>query len=619
VGLADADSPPGSKAFGFMVDLTLRRQAEDAVRASEEKFRQLAENIHEVFWMMDTAAKDVLYVSPAYEQVWGHKVETVYADPEHWVKSIHPEDVRGALDIFARQVQGEVVENVYRIVQPSGDIRWIRDRAFPVRDSDGVIIRLAGVAEDITDRKLAELRLLHQSLHDDLTDLPNRRFFRDKLARALEQSEAGRVGAVLFIDLDDFKLVNDTLGHAAGDQILNEVVSRLLPACGEHNTLARFGGDEFTVLVTEIEGRESARLVADRLIRCLAEPFRVAERDVYIGASIGISLFPEDGAETTLLKRAANLAMHEAKQAGKNQLQFFTPSMAEEAEEQLEAETRLRQAIARSEFRLQFQPQFSCSQVGPTRFEALVRWCPPGGKVESPAKFIPIMENNGLIVPIGNWVLREACRQCAGWQHGDLAGVGIAVNVSPTQFGRPDFVSIVKRTLRETALAPKLLELELTETVFVRDMEASVRTLRELRKLGVTMALDDFGTGYSSLSYLQKLPLDVLKIDQSFVAKTEGSAQGVAVLRCVIDLAHAHGLRVIGEGVETPAQLNLLDSLGCDEMQGYLLGEPSWDVAGIDWNRPCRSSAGDTAEDLHRIFPKVVASSANLTTSGALV
>jgi diguanylate cyclase (GGDEF)-like protein/PAS domain S-box-containing protein len=602
VGLTSAGLPLGSTAFGFMVDLTLRRQAEEAVRESEAKFRQLAENIHEVFWMMNAAATEMLYVSPAYEKIWGYKVESVYVDPEHWVKSIHPEDVPHALEIFSRQVQGEAVENVYRIVQPSGNIRWIRDRAFPVRDTQGAIIRLAGVAEDITERRLSELRLVHQSLHDDLTDLPNRRFFREKLEQAIANREDGKSGMVLFIDLDDFKLVNDTLGHAAGDQILKDVVGRFLSVCGESATLARFGGDEFTVLVTGIEGREPARLLAGSLIRCLDEAFRIADRGVFIGASIGISLFPEDGTETSVLKRAADLAMHNAKQAGKNRLQFFTPVLAQAAEERMELETRLRQAIAGSEFRLQFQPQFACSQPGPTRFEALVRWCPPGGQVVSPAKFIPAMEQNGLIVPIGTWVLQEACRRCAEWQDGELEGVGVAVNVSATQFASPDFVSIVRRTLRQTALPANLLTLELTETVFVRDVEASVCTLTELRSLGVTIALDDFGTGYSALNYLQKLPLDVLKIDQSFVAKSEGLPQGAAVLRCVVDLAHAHGLRVIGEGVETLEQLNLLESLGCDEMQGYLLGKPSFEVTGIDWSRDCRGPGENTTEGLHRLY-----------------
>jgi len=245
-------------------------------------------------------------------------------------------------------------------------------------------------------------------------------------------------------------------------------------------------------------------------------------------------------------------------------------------------ETRIRGAIARSEFRLQYQPQFAAGETRPGRFEALIRWCPPGEQMVPPLKFIPIVEQNGLIIPIGTWVLREACLACSDWQTGYLRGVGVAVNVSARQFACPDFVNIVMRTLQETELRPGLLELELTESVFVNDLEASARTLKELRSLGVTIALDDFGTGYSSLSYLQRLPLDALKIDRSFVTETESKPQRAAVLRCVVDLAHAHGLRVVGEGVETVAQLELLGSLGCDETQGYLLGRPSFDVSAFD-------------------------------------
>jgi EAL domain-containing protein (putative c-di-GMP-specific phosphodiesterase class I) len=272
--------------------------------------------------------------------------------------------------------------------------------------------------------------------------------------------------------------------------------------------------------------------------------------------------------------------MHEAKRVGKNQLRFFTPRLAAAARERLEMETRLRRALALSEFRLQFQPQFASGKPLPSRFEALVRWYPFDDELIAPLKFVPIAEKTGLIVPIGTWVLREACRRCAEWQGGNLKGAGVAVNVSPQQFSCPDFVNIVVRTLELTGLPPHLLELEVTESVFIQDVKESADTLTKLRALGVTIALDDFGTGYSSLSYLQNLPLDALKIDSTFSTAAETRHQGAALLRCVVDLAHTLGLRVIAEGVETTAQLDLLRNLGCDEVQGYLLGRPSFDPAG---------------------------------------
>jgi EAL domain-containing protein (putative c-di-GMP-specific phosphodiesterase class I) len=287
--------------------------------------------------------------------------------------------------------------------------------------------------------------------------------------------------------------------------------------------------------------------------------------------------------------------MHEAKRAGKNQVRFFTPRFADAARERLEMETRLRTALSLSEFKLQFQPQFASGRWCPSRFEALIRWYPRDGQPVEPKKFIPIAEQNGLIVPIGTWVLHEACRQCAAWQNGKLTGAGVAVNVSASQFACRDFVDIVVRTLEATRLAPHLLELELTERVLLQDVKESVQTLTILRNLGVTIALDDFGTGYSSLSYLQNLPLDTLKIDRSFLIETGSRKQGAAILRCIVDLAHTLGLRVVAEGVETSAQLDLLGSLGCDEIQGFFLGGPLFEVAstadtGI-WNPACFGAA----------------------------
>jgi diguanylate cyclase (GGDEF)-like protein/PAS domain S-box-containing protein len=584
---------------GIARDITARKLVEEALQSSEEKLRQLAENIHEVFWMMNAASTELIYVSPAYEKIWGQTCESIYSNPESWMLSIHPDDRAGAGETFRRQVRGEVLENEYRIVQPSGAIRWIRDRAFPIRDSVGNIVRLAGVAEDTTERKLAELRLVHQAQYDELTDLPNRTLFQERLKRAVDEKS----GAVFFIDLDQFKSVNDTLGHLAGDQILKEAANRLLTVCGESDTLARFGGDEFMLLATSFEGPDSVRQLGHKLLKCLDEPFRIAGRELFIAASIGISLFPANGTRPDELKRDADFAMHEAKRAGKKQLRFFTPAFAEDARERMEMETRLRRAVALSEFKLAFQPQFAAGKSRPSRFEALIRWFPTDDQPMSPLKFIPIAEQNGLIVPIGTWVLREACRKCAGWQTGTLTGTGVAVNVSASQFACPDFMETVARTLKSTGLPAHLLELELTESVFIQDVKKSALTLTKLRNLGVTIALDDFGTGYSSLSYLQNLPLDALKIDRSFLTEAENRLKGAALLRCIIDLAHTLGLRVIGEGVETSAQLDRLRNLGCNEFQGFLLGRPSFDVFG-DVKAETWNPSFPTAEVVFPEFPK---------------
>ncbi len=421
--------------------------------------------------MMDPATFEICYVSPAYETNLGPDLRQPFMrTPESWMYAIHPDDRQTAGEIFHRQLRGEILANEYRIVQPSGAVRWIRDRSFPIRDAAGKIVRLAGVAEDMTERKLAELRITHQAFYDDLTDLPNRTLFREKLTLAIAASGPDKTGAVFFIDLDQFKLVNDTLGHSAGDQLLKEISRRFLSVCRESDTLARFGGDEFMLAATGFRDTEGVRRFAASLLACLDAPFSVPGREVFIGASIGISLFPENGTDPLALKRDADLAMHEAKRAGKNQVRFFTPAMEEAARERLGMETRLRKALARSEFRLQFQPQFPSGSSRPSRFEALIRWCCPDEEPVAPLRFIAIAEQNGLIVQIGTWVLEEACRRCAEWQTGNLYGAAVAVNISALQFACPDFVETVARALK-SGLPAAPLELELTETIFVKDSE----------------------------------------------------------------------------------------------------------------------------------------------------
>ena len=578
VGLASLETG-ADEAIGFVLDLTQVEEAREALRKSEEQFRQLAENIREVFWMIDAASTQVLYVNPAYEDVWKRTRDSLYQNSVSWTESIHADDKDGAVAIFERQLTGEIVDNEFRIVQASGDTRWIRNRAFPVRDDQQKLIRIAAIAEDVTDRKLAELELKHQAYFDQLTDLPNRRMLQERLNRAVfESATAKNLFAVFFIDLDAFKLVNDMLGRSVGDQLLKGVAERLRTVARAPDTLAKSGGDQFTLVAIGFDELDAVRELGQKLLASLDAPFDLAGREIFVSASIGVSMFPQDGKDPDTLQSKADAAMLEAKRSGRGQIRFSSPELSSASRERQEMETRLTRALVQSEFRLQFQPQFAADRKRPIRYEALLRWYPSPTRMVPPARFIPIAEENGLILPIGTWVLGEACRQAVEWQAGPLKGVGVAVNVSATQFASPDFVQTVTETLRTTGLDPRLLELELTERVFIRDEKESIRTLTQLRDLDITIAIDDFGTGYSSLSYLQNLPIDLIKIDQSFVAATDRKQSGTAILRCLIELAHTLGIRVIAEGVETQNQLNLLKSLGCDEVQGYLLGRPSYDV-----------------------------------------
>ncbi|MCU1330848.1 MAG: hypothetical protein JWN34_6218 [Bryobacterales bacterium] len=541
-----------------------------------EELRRLAENIREVLWITNGAGTELQYVSQAYEEIWGQPCDTVLARSESWIHALHPEDYFAAEEIFRRQLRGETLENEYRIVQPAGAIRWIRDRAFPVRDASGTIIRIAGIAEDITERKRSETRLLRRALYDELTGLPNRNLLAERTAWTIGQCKGEQFGALFVIDLDEFTMINDILGHAVGDEVIKEAARRLLDVTPESGILARVGGDEFTLIAPTLDTRGAVAVLGEKLLRSLDGLAKIAGHDVSMSASIGVCTFPDQGTNWDELKRNADLAMHEAKRAGRNQVKVFSRSYADTLREGQELERRLRTALELSQFKMQFQPEFAVDGSGLRRFEALLRWHRSDGSPISPSKFIPIAERTGMIIPIGNWVLHEACQRCVGWQAGRLKGVGVAVNVSAIQFTSPDFFDTVVRTLERTGLPPKLLELELTESVLLQDARTSAATLAELRNLGVTIALDDFGTGYSSLSYLQGLPLDALKIDRSLLIAAENRPQGAAVLEGLVRLAHTLGLRVIGEGVETQAQLDLLGELGCDELQGFFLGKPSF-------------------------------------------
>jgi diguanylate cyclase (GGDEF)-like protein len=415
----------------------------------------------------------------------------------------------------------------------------------------------------------------YQAQHDWLTGLPNRRCFESRLEHCIAAAESTGAGlGVFYFDLDGFKLINDTLGHAVGDVILKQLVRRIETCMRRGDTLARMGGDEFTLIAPGIDSRESARLVADKLLAGLRENFVVDGHELLVTASVGISLFPDDGPDGMTLLQHADVAMYEAKGQGKNRQQFFNPTMNAAMRERLELENHLRWALDRGELSLHYQPEISLVSNKVVRYEALLRWTSPALGIIPPVKFIPIAEETGLIVPIGAWVLEEACRYAKSLFDSG-SGVGVGVNVSSVQFGRPDFVDTVIGTLERTALPPCLLELELTETVVMHGLEDVVKRIAQLRDMGVSISIDDFGTGYSSLSYLQKLRIDSLKIDRSFVCDVPFDANALSLMQALVSLAHVLGMKVVVEGVETGLQLDTLRNIGCDMAQGYFLGRPA--------------------------------------------
>ncbi|MEK6594412.1 MAG: PAS domain S-box protein [Pseudomonadota bacterium] len=555
-------------------DITDRLGAERALRESEEQFRQLAGNIPQIFWISDASLKQTIYISPACEQILGLPVEELKAYPRKLIEAVHPEDRVKLRNARKSAAQGRYDET-YRIIRPDGTVRWIQDRAFPVRDTEGRVYRVAGIAEDITRRKEAEEKLVYFAHYDGLTGLSNRVLFRDRLEQSMAQGHRRDwLVGVIMLDLDRFKIANDTLGHGAGDMLLKQVAGRLTACVRPGDAVGRFSGDEFGIILSDLRNPGDVRLVAQKVLSVFAEPFRLEAGEIHITASLGISMYPSDSDDCDTLIKYADTALHRAKDSGRNKFQFYTAEMNARALHRLNLENNLRHALERQEFLLHYQPKVSLSRGVTTGLEALLRWQHPQFGLVSPMEFVPVLEETGLIIPVGEWVIGAVCAQIKAWEAAGINPVPVAINLSGRQFLAQDLGSTVKRLLDEHKLDPGLIELEITESSLMVNTEEAVQTLEYLNSLGVSLAIDDFGTGYSSLSYLKRFPLDSLKIDRSFVRDITSDAEDAAITRAIISMAHSLGLKVVAEGVETEAQMSFLAANACDEIQGYYLARP---------------------------------------------
>ena len=548
------------------------RARTDELRASESRCRTLAEN---TFDLVLEASMDgrFTFASPSYRDVLGYEpdelLETSVFD------LVHPEDRTAVMAEFTRAVStGSPGAAVFRCRRKDGSWLWMEGAGKPFKSDTGET-RAVIVSRDVTDRKQAEETITHMAYHDPLTGLPNRALFEDRLSVALAQARrAGQSLCLMSVDVDHFKLVNDTLGHAAGDHILRAAGERLLGLVRQGDTVARIGGDEFVLLLPGDVSAAGASRVATDIRNAFGKPFRLDGREVHATISIGISFYPQDGETADALIRNADAALYRAKEAGRSNYQIYTPSMNIGAAERLALDRELRHALEHEEFDIYYQPQVAIGTGEVVGAEALLRWRHPSRGVISPAEFIPLAEETGLIVPLGRWVLRTVSAQAQAWQAAGLPPLRVAANISMRQFQEAGFVQAVAQVLKDTGLDPGRLELEITETTAMRDAAFTISVLRQLREMGVRISIDDFGTGHSALRYLRDFPIHALKIDGSFVRDITTDPNDAALVAEVITLSHRLGLEVVAEGVETREQLDFLRDGGCDQFQGYLCAKP---------------------------------------------
>jgi diguanylate cyclase (GGDEF)-like protein/PAS domain S-box-containing protein len=568
----------------------VERDKEKAIaelRESEERFQLVARATNDVIWDWNIAANTVWW-SESYRTLFGYAKDQLRVEPEWWQERLHPDDKNRISSAIHAFLEGDVSfwSDEYRHRRADDCYALVIDRAFILRDGQGKAVRMIGSMMDITERKQAEERIDHLANYDSLTGLPNRALFEDRLPQSLSLAQRNhQMLVVMFLDLDRFKIINDTLGHTVGDQLLFGVAERLTRCLRGSDTVARFSGDRFALSLTQISRTEDAVKIAQRaenhaveiaqsILDALKSPFNFQGQELYVTASIGISVYPDDGNHPQALLQNAGAALTRVKEQGGNGYQFYAVNMNAKALQQLALENGLRRALEREEFVLYYQPQVDINSRRILAVEALIRWQHPELGLVSPLDFIPLAESNGLIVPIGEWSLRTACAQAKCWQENGLPPLRMSVNLSARQFEQQDLLEMIARVLTETELDPSYLELELTESSIMKNADRTIDTLLRLKEMQIQIAIDDFGSGYSSLSHLKRFPIDRLKIDRSFVQEASTNPTDAAIIMAIITLAQNLRLKVIAEGVETAEQLKFLHLLRCDEIQGYLFSKP---------------------------------------------
>ncbi|MEK6211380.1 MAG: EAL domain-containing protein [Pseudomonadota bacterium] len=575
-------------------DVSSRRKIEEVLWRDVERFGLVSKATNDALLEWDLAS-DQVWRNDSYQRLFGYRSDELQPNMESWFGHIHADDrlrvQQRLLDII--NSSQNLWNDEFRLMRHDQTVAHVHARGFVNRDDAGSALKMLGVLQDITARKESEERTRFLADHDELTGLPNRSLFKQSLAQGIQRAErSGKFLSVLFLDLDRFKNINDSLGHETGDEVLRAVAERLSGCVRQVDVVARFGGDEFAVLIEGLTAEDQAGAVARKIIDALAKPLVLAGRQYRLGASIGISTYPSDGRDVLSLQKNADIAMYRAKEEGRGTFQFYSEQLNTHSIQRLEFESNLNGALSNREFVLYYQPKVELASGRIAGVEALIRWVSPQFGFVSPADFIAIAEETGLIVPMGRWVVQTACAQNRAWQKGGLPLLRIAVNISARQMADKGLVNFIVDSMTRTDLTAESLELEITESAVMSNQDHAEKVLNQLKALGFHLTMDDFGTGYSSLAYLKRFPFDSVKIDQSFVRGIPANRDDCAIVEAIVAMAHSLELKVVAEGVETQEQSEFLRKLGCDQIQGYVFSKPipSAEIVGLLYKTMTRSA-----------------------------
>lgn len=559
------------RIIGVLYDISEQVIIENRLKETEIRFNTIAENLDVGIWSMNYVTKELVYASPGLAMLTGYTPTEFLSETIRWKDLVHPEDLADFLKSQSKLIQGLYHE--YRIIDASGEVKWMEDKVFPIVNSEGHIVRLDGIVQDITERKRTEEEIHFLAYHDYLTQLPNRRMFDQKLEQVISdyQGRSDRF-ALFYLDMDRFKLANDTLGHEIGDLLLRKIAKRLSSAAGD-NEVFRMGGDEFTIIQTNLD-RKRPRALAKEILSEINRPFYIDGYEIHLTTSIGIGIFPDDESSLKKLKMNADAALYRAKELGKNNVQFSNKTFNRESYKRFQMENDLRKALLKQEFVLHYQSRVDAQTGEIVGAEALIRWNHPKLGLVSPAEFIPVAEETGFINEMSEWIVEQVCKQLSDWRAKGYSLVPISINLSAKTLMKVDLVKKIMAMLADYSISPSLIEIEITEESLIKNEGTAMATIQSLRELGFVIALDDFGTGYSSIGYLKKFKVDVIKIDRSFIKDIHENNEDSAIVQSIILLAKGLGLKIVAEGVETEKQWHLLQSLKCHFIQGYLFSKP---------------------------------------------